>query len=164
MQVVEAPWLTLKNLRLVYLLLESHQRAFNRPLHACKDFNVVSRVVAQEVFALESPLMAHGGGSDPLLIYANSSALRLWRRQWKEMVGMPSRLTAPVEGQFQREIALKKALQFDALSGYEGIRIDSNGKRFAIHDARIWTICNKEGKAFGQAATFSNWHLITHLQ
>ena len=159
--MVEPPWLTASNLRLMYLLLQSYQAAFNRPFHTCADNESLNRVVAQEVFALDTPLMAHGNEIDPLLNYVNACALRIWRMQWEEMVGMPSRLTAPIEEQKSRSFVLRNALKCHGIKGYQGVRVNSEGERFSIHGARIWTILDRNGKPFGQAATFTNWQLIT---
>ena len=163
MQVVDSPWLTASNQRLVYLLLQSYQQAFNRPFHVCHADQSLNRVLAQEVFALDIPLMAHGNEMDPILMYVNACALRIWRRQWQEMVGMPSRLTAPIEEQKSRSSALKNASRYNAIENYQGIRVNGEGERFSIHGARIWTIWDTNGKSVGQAATFTNWQLITPL-
>ena len=76
------------------------------------------------------------------------------------MVGMPSRLTAPANERKKRTTALFQAKQAHAIKNYQGIRMDSKGRRFLIHNARIWTLWDEEGPAFGQAASFTNWSLI----
>jgi hypothetical protein len=102
-------------------------------------------------------VLAHAGSEDPRLIYANRAALTLWRRRWREMVGMPSRLTAePVERQ-ARSAVLARARRSEAIGGYGGIRIDSCGRRFRIEGARLWTLRDGSGHACGQAAAFSSW-------
>mgnify|MGYP001237211419 CR=1 FL=1 len=150
----EVPWLTTNSLYILELLLESYKRVFQRSFKIGNSDKAVSRALAQQVFVLDTPLIAHGNGSDPLIIYANAAVLRIWRMQWHEMVGMPSRLTAPVEEQNQRTVALKQAMQWDGIVGYQGVRIDSRGHRFSIQDARIWKLWDKDENVVGQAATF----------
>jgi hypothetical protein len=48
-------------------------------------------------------------------------------------------------------------LRREAISNYSGIRIDSQGRRFRIEGARLWTLRNEAGEACGQAACFESW-------
>ena len=105
-------------------------------------------------------MLAHNDSSDPALVYANAAALKLWQRRWAQMVGMPSRLTAPEQERRERAQALGNARQQDAYQGYSGIRIDSQGHRFVINNARIWTLWDLNGQRCGQAATFASWHWL----
>ncbi|MCP9799776.1 MEKHLA domain-containing protein [Synechococcus sp. RedBA-s] len=153
----EAPWLSAAAIELTSWLLDSHQRGFGRPLIAA-----AAGSAAQELFAAALVVLAHDGCADrpdhdPRLIYANSSALTLWRRPWAEMVGLPSRLTAEPSERSGRERLLTSARARGALSGYTGIRIDSHGRRFVIHGARLWTLRDSDGHERGQAAAFSSW-------
>jgi hypothetical protein len=123
------------------------------------------RLLAQELFATDTVVLAHDGapldaGEGPRLIYANRAALRLWRRNWGSMVGMPSSRTAEPSARTERQQALAAALQQLAISNYSGIRIDSAGRRFAINSARIWTLIDTSGQPCGQAAAFSDWHWL----
>ena len=153
----QAPWLSSDNLRWATVIQTSHERAFGTRLFTGSSTAVDSRAHSQELFALAAPVLAHHASNDPLLIYANAAALKLWRRCWSDMVGMPSRLTAPEQERTERAQALSKAQRVDAFQGYRGIRIDSQGRRFVIHNARIWTLWNEHGEACGQAASFSDW-------
>jgi len=155
--VVEPPWLSSEKQELVNLLLISHQHAFNRPLLACERHQPSQRLAGQELFAATQPVLAHSDGHDPNLSYANAAALQLWGRRWEEMVGMPSRLTAPTSEQDARANALGRALQKDAIKGYQGIRMNNEGRRFLIKNARIWTLWNQEGLRIGQAALIGSW-------
>ncbi|MCP9821022.1 MEKHLA domain-containing protein [Synechococcus sp. Cruz-9H2] len=164
----EAPWLSPAGIERTRWLLASHQRAFGRPLIAT--FTPApsgpspgeARQRAQELFAAATVVLAHDGSvdrpdHDPRLIYANRSALALWRRPWHEMVGMPSRLTAEPAERSSRARLLTSARALEAISGYTGIRIDSHGRRFVISRARLWTLRDRDGRDCGQAAAFSNW-------
>jgi PAS domain-containing protein len=158
--VREPPWLEPPVLEVVDLILSSHQAAFGRPLVAGADPRRNLRLAAQEVFAVDQAVLAHDGTEDPRLIYANAAALRLWRRPWAEMIGMPSRLTAEPQEQRERAQALAIARQQNALSGYTGIRVDTEGRRFRIEGAKVWGLRDAGGRIRGQAAGFSSWVLL----
>jgi hypothetical protein len=109
------------------------------------------------LFAASAVVLAHDDQLDPLLIYANRSALKLWRRRWGEMVGMPSRLTAEPSERQARAAALARLRSREAIENYGGIRVDRSGRRFQITGARLWSITNAQGMPCGQAASFENW-------
>ena len=153
----EAPWLTGEKRGLVTLLLSSHQRAFGRPLMACERSRQSMRLACQELFACGFPVLAHGTGEDPKLSYANAAALQLWETRWDELIGMPSRLTAPDSERAERSSALGQVQHVDAVRNYRGIRISRKGRRFMINKARIWTLWDQEERVCGQAACFSDW-------
>ncbi|MEB3234210.1 MAG: MEKHLA domain-containing protein [Cyanobacteriota bacterium] len=159
----ESPWLHPSAITLATRIRASHQRAFGRPLLA--GFGDGPRLQAQELFAAETVVLAHDGapldeGEGPRLIYANRAALRLWRRDWDTMVGMPSSRTAEPAERAARQQALSSAQQQLAIANYSGIRIDSSGRRFAITGARIWTLLDGHDQPCGQAAAFSDWHWL----
>ena len=142
---------------LVSILLLSHRRAFDCPLLASDRPGTSRRLTAQELFNSSMAVLAHNNAGDPALTYANATALRLWKRPWNEMVGMPSRLTAAQSERKERAASLKLALVRDAINTYSGIRVDRCGRQFMIHNARIWTLWDEEGRRCGQAAAFSSW-------
>ena len=156
----EPPWLCTNQQALVVQLLQSHQRAFQTPLIASTRRQPSLRLSCQELFACGFPVLAHDGSPEPKLTYANAAALGLWDAPWAELVGLPSRLTAPTAEQAERSLALSKAKCEDAIKGYSGIRISRKGRRFMIQNARIWTLWDKQQQACGQAASFSNWWWI----
>ena len=153
----EAPWLTGEKRGLVTLLLSSHQRAFGRPLMACERSRQSTRLACQELFACGFPVLAHGTGNDPRLSYANAAALQLWETSWHELIGLPSRLTAPETERAERSNALGQAKRLEAVQNYQGIRISRKGQQFMINNARIWTLWDAEERVCGQAACFSDW-------
>ncbi|QNI56712.1 bacterial MEKHLA protein [Synechococcus sp. BIOS-E4-1] len=148
-----APWQTPASQRLISRLMLSHQRGFKRPLLTCGD-------PAKDLFSSEMAVLAHDNSPDPLLIYANATALRLWERSWQEMIGMPSRCTAEEGAREQRASALQRAQQQDAFEGYSGVRVSRTGQRFMINNARIWTFRDDQGRNCGQAAAFSSWRWL----
>ncbi|MCP9775434.1 MEKHLA domain-containing protein [Cyanobium sp. WAJ14-Wanaka] len=163
-----APWLTPGAIATADCILSSFHRAFDRPLIAAAGVaNPTQR--AQELFAAPLVVLAHNGspldqGDGPRLIYGNRAALALWKRAWREMVGLPSKLTAEPSERHSRQMALAAAQQQATITGYSGIRIDSTGRRFQINAARIWSLGttgdglnSSEETTFGQAASFSSW-------
>jgi hypothetical protein len=153
----EPPWLASPALVHIGRILEGHQRAFGQPLLAGLRADLSPRQRAQELFAAPRLVLAHDGGDDPRLLYANRAALLLWRRSWREMVGLPSRLTAAAEHRADRALALARARDQEGLRGYGGIRIDRQGRPFRIEAARLWTLRDGQGSACGQAASFASW-------
>ncbi|MFM1812587.1 MAG: hypothetical protein RLZZ336_1525 [Cyanobacteriota bacterium] len=161
----EAPWLRVPSIAIARCIVGSHHKAMGRPLLAGPipgGPGADARLLAQELFAIDTVVLAHDGapldqGEGPRLIYANRAALRLWRRDWAAMVGLPSSRTAEPEQRASRQQALASAQQQQAITNYSGIRIDSTGRRFAIAAARIWTLRDCGGQPCGQAAAFSSW-------
>ena len=153
----EAAWLTAEKQGLAGVLLQSHQRAFARPLIAAARPGLSKRLLGQELFACGSPVLAHGTEQDPQLSYANAAALQLWESHWDALIGMPSRLTAPDSERAERSSALGQAQRLDAVQNYRGIRISRQGQRFMINKARIWTLWDAEERICGQGACFSDW-------
>ena len=155
-----APWLRPDTQTLINNLLISYQRAFAQPLLVCDQSGPFHRTAAQELFASPIAVLAHDHSPDPLLTYVNNKALRIWGHRWQTMVGMPSRLTAEESEQCERASALQQAHQSAGLRGYGGIRINQEGRRFMIHNARIWPLWNDNNEVCGQAAAFSSWWWI----
>ncbi|CAK6702083.1 MEKHLA domain-containing protein [Synechococcus sp. CBW1107] len=158
---LEPAWLAESVLERVAWILASHQAAFGRPLIPAA---ANRRLAAQELFVAPVVVLAHDDpGEDPIgprLIYANAAALRLWRRPWATMVGLPSRLTAEPVARAERARALRQAWRDEAIAHYSGVRIDSHGRRFQIRGARLWTLRDAAGQRRGQAACFSDWYWL----
>ena len=152
-----APWLRPETQTLINRLLISYQQAFAQPLLVCDQGIHYKRTAAQELFASPIAVLAHDHSADPLLTYANSTALRIWGHRWQTMVGMPSRLTAEESARLERASALQQAHQRAGFRGYSGIRVNQEGRRFMIHNARIWPLLNINNEIYGQAAAFSSW-------
>ena len=160
-----APWLSQAAISTASLILKSHRLAFGTMPMAPLPADATPEQWAQALFASERVVLAHDGNEPaddpgPRLIYANRAALRLWRRPWAELVGMPSRLTAEPAERAQRAQALQRAQSQQAISNYSGIRIDSQGRRFRIEGARVFSLRNETGEPCGQAACFAHWHWI----
>jgi hypothetical protein len=149
-------WLSPEAQTVATRLLESHQQAYGTPLLVGLAADASPLQWSQAMFAAATVVLAHDGADPredpgPRLIYANRAALQLWRRPWAQLVGMPSRLTAEPAERAGRVQALAGVQRQHAISGYSGIRIDSQARRFRINAARVWTLPG------GQAAAFSDW-------
>ena len=154
-------WLSPEAQTVVGCLLESHLQAYGAPLLAGLAADASPLQWAQALFTAATVVLAHDGADPtgdpgPRLIYANRAALQLWRRPWAELVSMPSRLTAEPTERAGRAQALASVQRQRAIRGYSGIRIDSQGRRFQIRKARVWSL----GQSGGQAAAFSAWHWL----
>ncbi len=95
----------------------------------------------------------------PRFVYANSAAASLWRMSIEDMIGMPSRLSAPADARDDRARMLSDASRDGVLSGYSGERVASDGTRFQIVDATLWTVDGYPSGP-GQAVVFSRWEPI----
>jgi hypothetical protein len=154
----EAAWLTAEKQGLAAVLLQSHQRAFSRPLIASAQPGQLKAA------ALPEPVRLRLSGAGPRQrsripssVTPTLQALQLWESRWDELIGMPSRLTAPNSERAERSNALGQAKRLDAVQNYRGIRISRKGRRFMINKARIWTLWDAEERVCGQAACFSDW-------
>lgn len=112
--------------------------------------------VEQALMTSSAVILCHDGAEDPRFIFANNAAASLWRMSVEDLVGMPSRLSAPPEVQDERAGALAQAAARGVLFGYSGERIAADSTRFTIVDATLWTV-ELPGGGLGQAATFDTW-------
>ena len=157
-QVNNSLWLTNQSVRLISLLLNSYEKAFDESLLSSSSNNIKSnRHKAAILFTMPHPVIAHDNAKDPCIKYANAAALHLWSRCWDEMIGMPSRLTAPEKERAKRQEALLNVSEKHVLENYQGVRVNSKGDYFIIKNARIWTIWDEHNMIYGQAATFADW-------
>ena len=159
----KAPWLTNEKLNLIALILTSYEITFQESLLKSLRNCTSNKEKGVTLFTSKNPILAHDNADDPALNYANAAALQLWDSQWDEMIGMPSRLTAPSQERRQRLVVLNNAKEQKGIKNYQGIRINRKGQLFMIKNARIWTIWNERGIACGQAATFDNWWKIEKI-
>lgn len=97
------------------------------------------------------PLLAHGSQADPLFIYANLSAQRLFEYEWDEFIGTPSRFSAPQILRNERDRLVRYVDQQGIVEPYEGIRISRTGRLFWI-DAVVWKLIDRSEESAGLAA------------
>ena len=118
-------------------LLDSYARRVGRELlHRSGD----SLDDAQRLLDYEAIVLSHDAGGDPHFVYANSAAASLWRMSIEDIIGMPSRLSAPPNARDDRARMLSDAGRDGVLAGYSGERVASDGTRFWIMDATLWTV------------------------
>lgn len=124
---------------------------------------------AKALFQADFVVVSHGTQADPVLNYGNQTALNLWVMDWHGFTQTPSRLTAEPVNRAQRAKMLAQAQTQGYIDDYSGVRVASNGQRFFIQQAIIWNLSDhqtnksepKSGQKLGQAATFSQWQLMT---
>ena len=133
------------------LLLNSYERKVGRTLIERKGDAVEQ---AKALFFAPFVVVSHGVEDDPILNYGNQTALELWEMSWEHFTQTPSRLTAEPANQDQRRQMLAQAAKQGFIDNYQGVRINSQGRRFLIKAAIVWNIVDTETK-YGQAATFS---------
>jgi PAS domain S-box-containing protein len=99
-------------------------------------------------------VLAHDTSADPLFVYANRAAQRAFGYTWEEFVGMPSRLSAEAPERAERQRLLDAVARDGFVSGYSGIRVARDGRRFPVSEGIVWQLVDEAGTVHGQAATF----------
>lgn len=112
---------------------------------------------AVELYDLDAAVLCHDTADDPLFVYANRTAQRLWERDWPDFIGWPSRLTAPPAARAERAEALASA---GVVRGYRGVRINRSGRLFEVRAALIVTVTDDSAARVGQAAVIPTWTYV----
>ena len=99
-------------------------------------------------------VLAHNTETDPKFVYANRTAQRCFEYDWDEIVGLPSRLSAPAPDRDARQRLLDAVTKDGFIGNYRGLRIAKSGRRFWIEHAIVWQIIDENGSLHGQAAMF----------
>ncbi|HZC34452.1 MAG TPA: MEKHLA domain-containing protein [Chthoniobacterales bacterium] len=97
-------------------------------------------------------VLAHNTASDPIFVYGNRAAQRLFEYEWDELITLPSRLSAEAPDREERQCFLEQVESRGFITGYRGIRISKSGRRFRIENATVWQLIGTDGKCHGQAA------------
>jgi PAS domain S-box-containing protein len=97
-------------------------------------------------------ILAHNTASDPIFIYGNQTAQSLFGYSWDELTALPSRLSAEAPQREERQRFLEEVQRNGFVSGYSGIRITKDGRRFRIENATVWQLVDDSGTHHGQAA------------
>ncbi|MEU2426476.1 MEKHLA domain-containing protein [Streptomyces sp. NPDC007851] len=137
------------------LLNGSHERLLERPLVP----DVPSGAEAASWLYHDAPfaVLAQDAADDPVFIYANNAAQRLFAYSWEEFRGLPSRLSAPVADRSARDRLMAEAMGNGYVEGYRGLRESGAGRRFWIEDVTIWNLTETDGTVRGQAAIIRSW-------
>lgn len=141
------------------VLLQSYQKLLGQsmPLIESKE-NEVER--AKALFFAPFVVASHGTEEDPILNYGNQMALDLWEMSWEDFTRTPSRLTAEPINRPEREVLLERVAKQGFIDNYQGVRISSTGRRFAIEKAIVWNLVDGSSLPCGQAATFQSWRFL----
>ncbi|MGI9471220.1 MAG: MEKHLA domain-containing protein [Rubripirellula sp.] len=115
---------------------------------------------AQRLFELPFVVVAHGVEEDPLLSYANATALKLWKITIADLLRTPSRKTAEPVHRDERARLLERTTRDGFVDDYRGVRIATDGQRFLIDRATVWNVLDTDGQRVGQAATFQDWTML----
>ena len=136
------------------LILESYERLLERPL-ITRTSETLSD--ARALYAAPFAVLSHGTDADPILNYANRTALTLWETTIEVLTATPSRLTAEPMAREAREKVMGEVTRIGFVTGYSGVRIAATGRRFRIENVTIFNLANPDGTFAGQAATFDRW-------
>ena len=115
---------------------------------------------ARQLFDAPFAVLSHDRATDPLLNYANRTALALFEFSWDELVRTPSRLTAEAIHRDARAALLARVSRHGYIDDYQGVRISRTGRRFVIEQATVWNLLDGNGLPCGQAASFSTWNYL----
>jgi PAS domain S-box-containing protein len=140
-------------------LADSFRRLVARPLGDAGD-NLSPTDIAKYFWDAPFVLLAHDSAPDPVFTYANRKAQELFGYSWEEFIGLPSRLSAELVEQEDREQLLVEARSKGYIDNYHGVRIAKDGSRFAIEHVVLWNLSDENGNPVGQAAVFKHWRLL----
>lgn len=116
---------------------------------------------ARRVYEAPFALLSHDTQPDPFLTYANRAGLVLFELTWQELLVTPSRLTAEASEREERSRLLAEVTTKGFIDNYSGVRVSRNGRRFRIDRATVWNLVDESGRRRGQAATFTDFTLIS---
>lgn len=119
------------------------------------------REQAQRLFEAPFVVVSHGTEADPILNYGNAAAFTLWEMTPTQFTQTPSRLTAEPMHRDERARLLERTRRDGYVDDYSGVRISATGKRFWIERAIVWNLTDAAGNHRGQAATFTQWTLVS---
>ena len=138
------------------LICSSYRHWFGEELITPGEWGALGRALYDAPFAVVS----HGVGSDPVFTYGNRLALGLFGYSWPAFTTLRSRMSAGPEAQDGREALLKVVARDGFITGYRGVRVASDGRRFSIGEVKIWNLIGADGLGRGQAAAFSSWEFL----
>lgn len=138
------------------LMNRSFQRLLGYPL-----LNIDDNKLAEALFYAPFALLSHNTDDEPLFNYANAKGLALFELDWQQLIQLPSRSSAETINQAERDKLLAQVSMQGFIKNYQGIRLNSSGKRFLIQNTIIWNIHDEQGCYQGQAACFDKWSFLS---
>ncbi len=138
-------------------LLNSYRRWVGRELIARG-----GSVADQSLAIYEAPFVVVSDGLEesPIFNYGNLTAQKLFETDWQNFTRIPSRQSAEVVHQAERERLRDQVTKNGFIDNYRGIRISTTGKRFWIEQAIVWVVVDEAQKPIGKAATFGTWTFL----
>lgn len=115
--------------------------------------------IAKQLFEAPFVVVSHGTEADPIFNYGNCKALEIWELNWEDFTQLPSRKTAELVEQAERDRLLTETTK-TRFCEYSGVRITSTGKRFQIDHGLVWNVVDELGNYHGQAAIFSEFYFL----
>lgn len=141
------------------LLAGSYQRLIHQPLVP----KAVPVAEAPHWLYEDAPfaVLAHNTEPDPVFIYGNKTAQKVFEYTWEELTALPSRLSAEPWERADRQRFMEQVARDGFVTGYCGIRVTKSGNRFWIEDATVWDLTDGAGIYHGQAAMIPEIALLT---
>ena len=121
------------------------------------DGTLMVQEAAEALF--KAPFVCASHDADDVFNYGNQVALSLWGLSWEEFVGMPSTKSAQDDDEVQseRRELLDQAAENGVIRNYSGVRQASDGRKFKVDGATVWTITDRDGNKIGQAVRFDTF-------
>ena len=138
-------------------LLNSHRRWVGRELIA-RDGSAEEQ--SRALYEAPFVVVSDGLEESPIFNYGNLTAQKLFETDWANFTRIPSRQSAEVVHQAERERLRDEVTQNGFIDNYRGIRISTSGKRFWIEQAIVWVVVDEAQTPIGKAATFGTWTFL----
>jgi hypothetical protein len=116
---------------------------------------------AKNLFLAPFVVYSHNTDPDPIYNYGNEQGLKLWEMDWQELIRTPSRTTTQPSFREERKQFLAQTTMKGYITDYQGIRISKKGTKYQIDNVTVWNLRDSHGEYCGQAATFSQWKIIS---
>lgn len=97
-------------------------------------------------------LLVHNIMDDPIFIYANNTAQKIFNYTLDEFLRLPSRLSAANTEQSDRNRLLQEVEDYGISQGYTGVRINKQREQFQISKGRVWKVLDDSQKRIATAA------------
>jgi PAS domain-containing protein len=132
------------------LLSNSYVRLLGKPLipDSVRDEDAPRWLYEDAPFGV----LAHNTNADPVFVYGNRTAQKLFEYDWHELTALPSRLSAEAPDRDERQAFLEQVERDGFVAAYRGMRVTKSGKRFWIDNVVVWQLHDDAGVYRGQAA------------
>lgn len=102
-------------------------------------------------------LLVHNTSSEPRFVYANRTAQACFEYDWDAITRLPSRMSADISDQPERQDFVDTVSRQGFAAGYRGLRVSRSGRRFWIEDVTMWQLTDAHDTLRGQAAVYARW-------